>query len=212
MTSYNFKPYDPANPIAPATGNRLSKCLYRADDKGEKKEAACIELPELAESEVQESMVALLPHVIEWLHGIQDGIVKDHHKGGYTAVEDSALEVSALIDTLEAAGEGKLNRDKVFTWFDSEVHDLLAVALADKMGLPDEPTDEQAAKLQEVVTVYRTRFGALAGGRSTFVPDEAEKLKRALEVTETDSTVIGTRMARRLDKMINPPTAELLGL
>lgn len=201
--SFPFSAYDSKNAPTEEENNRLSKCLYRADSK-ENYENAYVRIPLISEAEVTEQIDVLMPHIISYLEGVQDDIIKSHHKSGYTSVLATAIELSAIIDKLDSTDQGRLNKEKVFQWFDTSVKDMLVVAFADKLGISDNPSTEDEDKLNSIVSVYRTKFGALAGGKSVFVPSEAEKLQAAITATGADSTALGTRFLARLEKMKTP--------
>lgn len=210
-TTYSFQAYDSGTPAVPATGNRIAKCLYRSDSK-DGLANSYIELPELSEDSIKEQMTVLLPHVVTYLESVQDEIVKTAHKGKYEAVQVEAVSLESIITRLESAGEGRLNKEQVFAWFDESLKDMLIVAFADKLGLSDEPSEEEAAKLDVIVDTYRIKYGALAGGKSRFMPEEAEKLKAAIEVAEAADTSLGVRFIARLNKMQEPEKDLLLSL
>jgi len=210
-TAYAFAAYDAQHSPAPATGNRISKCLYRSDSK-EALANSYIELPELAEAEVQEQLTVLMPHLISYLETVQDSIVKASHKSGYDAVQASAVALPAIIDKLESTGEGRLNKEAVFAWFDSSMADMLMVAFADKMGISDQPTEAEEERLSATLNVYRVKYGALAGGKSVYMPEEAEKLVKAIEVAGAADTSLGARFVARLNKMQEPEEDLLLSL
>lgn len=205
MNTYTFESYNSAAPVTPAAGMRLSKVLYRSDN-AEAKENSYISIPVISDAEVTEQMTVLLPHLVSYLQDQQDSIVKKAHTGGFSSVTLDQICLTAVIDLLESTGQGRLNKEVIFAWYDADVADALMVAFADKLGLSDTPTDEESEKVAVIVATYRKNFGALAGGRSMFMPDTASAMQRALEVTGANHTALGARFVKRLEDMINPPT------
>lgn len=209
--SYSFVEYDSAHAPVPSTGNRVSKCLYRSDSK-EGHANSYIELLALTEADITEHLTVLMPHFVSYCESVQDDIIKALHKSKFTAVDASSISMDAVIDKLESAGEGRLNKDQVFSWFDAEMADTLLVAFADKLGVTDTPTEAEQEKLDLILATYRTKYGALAGGKSKFMPEEAEKLQQAIVVAEADQSSLGARFVARLVKMQEPEEDLLLSL
>jgi hypothetical protein len=215
VTAYQFKQYDPKAVPENGAGLRFSKCQYREDKKAgtAAKDSACIEIPEMTEVEVTDNITVLMPHILGLLEDTQDAIVKEHHKGSYSEVLASSIDIAAVIDRLDATGEGRLNKEKVFQWFDTDVKDMLMLAFAEKLGISDTPTTEELVRLATTLEVYKVKYGALAGANSHFMPEECDKLIKAITVASAESSVIGTRFIRRLEKMKAPKeAAEMLGL
>jgi hypothetical protein len=204
--------YDPKLGVQASEGKRIVKCLYKAPKKGEKAphENVYGEVPLLSDGEIRENMEVLLPHFRGFLESVQDGLVKEYHKQGKLEIPCKDVDLSAIIAKLEEETQGRLNKEAVFAWFDANVADALLVALANKLGVGDVPTDEQATKLETVLGAYRTKFGALAGGKSVFMKEEAERLLRALDVAQA-SDPLAQRFRARLEAMTKPQE-ELLEL
>jgi hypothetical protein len=215
-----FKPYDPKSPTAPVVGGRMVKCLYKAtkvDGKlvPSKLANSCLEIPYISEDAVKENMEDLLPHVVSYLETVQDAMVKNVHGTGATEAEETSFSISNILLHLEeSATSGKLTKEAAEGWFDSEVADNLTVLFADKLGVSDDPTEEEVEKLTQICKVYRTKIAALVGPKTFYTPDEAESLKKSINLTEANSTVIGSRFIKRLDQMIEAPkkAEELFGL
>ena len=205
--SYNFADYIATAAPTVTADHRLSKCQYRGDN-AEKLTSSYIQVPVFTDAEIEEQMPVLMPHLVSYLEDKQDSLVKVAHKAGFSGVDSSTIDLAAVIDLLEATGQGRLNKELIFKWFDADMSDSLTVAFADKLGISENPTAEDEARVAGVIASYRVKFGALAGGKSTFVPEEAERLQRALEVTEAISTVLGARFNTRLEAMKKP--ADLL--
>ncbi len=195
-----FAPYDAKAPIAPATGNRLSKVQFRGD-QAKKFKPVFIEVAEISEDTINENMTVLMPHLMNLVTATQDTIVREHHTSGYLEVSADAISFDAIVDKLESTGEGKLNKEKIQAWFDADVKDLITVAFADKWGYSDTPSEQEEKKLAELVTTYRNNYAALAGASSSFLPDTCNSMIKVLEVTEANSTSIGKRFVARLAKM-----------
>lgn len=208
-TSYSFQDYDAKHAPTASDGNRIAKCLYRSDNK-EARTNSYVEVPSFTEAEVTDQLVVLMPHLITYLETVQDGIIKGYHTSSYTEVFESAIKLNAVIDKLESAGEGRLNKEQVFSWFDETMKDSLTVAFADKMGLSDEPSEAEEERLTAIVDAYRTKLGALAGGKSRFMPEECVRLQQAIDVAEADETPLGARFMQRLEKMQEPEQADEL--
>ena len=206
ITSVAFAAYDATNVPAVLAGMRLSKCQYKKD-----KETGVLPhvnsvviIPEVLEADINsDQWTTLMPHVLAMLEATQDKLIKECHMSGVASVPFDTISITGILDKLESEGEGRLNKEKIFSWFDADVRELLVVAFGDKLGITDEPTEAEQAQLDKTVGIYRDRFGALAGANSSFIPSECDKLINALVVTENDKSVLGSRFITRLDAMKN---------
>ena len=201
VTAFDFQDYDPkAVPALPA-GHRMSKCQYKEDKKtGVKRDSSFLFLPEVVEP-TGDWLVTFMPHFIGMMETAQDKLIKAIHVNDVSTVQARDVDYAAILESLEATGEGRLTTEKVLSWFDTEVKDLLIVAFADNLGISNEPSEEEAKQLSANVEIYRTRYGALAGNNSVFVPEECDKLLKALVVTGVKDTGLGVRFTLKLEKI-----------
>jgi hypothetical protein len=202
-----FQSYDPKAPTAAKFGGRVVKCLYKAKKVDGEMVASehsnsCLEIPFIKTEEVQENLETLMPHLVGFLETTQDAMVKAKHMEGVTEVEESSFSVADIVTYLEATTtSGKLSKEVAEQWFDDEVADTLTVLFADKLGISDEPTEEDAAKIAQVCSVYKKKLAALVGPKTFYMPEESEKLVKAIKLAEADTTTIGSRFVNRLERM-----------
>lgn len=206
--TYKYAPYDAQLPIKVGEGMRLVKCLYKTNAKTGKAAGknSYILVPEqhLSEEVMVENAALLAPYVAAFMQEQEDKLIKDHHVSGGLGFSDSWLSLQKILEALDSAGQGnRLNKEKIETWFASDMEELLLVAFADKMGVGDSPTEAEMQKLAEITGVYRTKFASLASGKTTYRKEEAELLQRALDVTglSTDGNLLGARFYARLESM-----------
>ena len=203
---HTFKPYDPQLSVPVADGQRVVKCLYKTNMKTGKVagENSYIIVPEahLDESVIVENAALLAPYISAYLQSVEDGIIKEFHKGGGKGFNDTFLSLAKILEHLDSAGQGsRLNKEKIGNWFGSEVQDKLIVAFAAKLGITSEPTEEETDKLVAITEVYKAKFESLASGKTCYKKEDAEVLQKALEVTETLDTPLGARFYNRLESM-----------
>lgn len=215
-----FKAYDPKSPTATVVGGRIVKCLYKSikvDGKmvASKLANSCLEIPFISEEAVTNNMADLVPHIISYLETVQDSMVKTVHSTGTESVNETDFGISRILTTLEAsATSGKLTKEQAEAWFDSDVADNLTVLFADKFGMSDDPSEEDADKLVAICKVYKSKLAALVGPKTFYTPDEATSLVKAINMSEANSSVVGARFVKRLEVMIEAPkkAEELFGL
>lgn len=216
--SYTFRPYDSQLAIPVGDGQRLVKCLYKVAKTGANAGKAAginsyITVPEnhLDESVMVENAAMLAPYMSAYFQGVEDGIIKEHHKNGGKGFGDTFLSLAKILEHLDDAGQGnRLNKEKIEAWFNSDMREPLLVAFADKMGVGEVPTEAELAKLEQVTAVYRAKFASLASGKTAYRKEEAELMQKALEVTEVLDTNLGARFYGRLEKMKSATSNDLL--
>ena len=201
-----FRPYDSQLGEQPSiAGYRNVKCLYKTNAKTGKVAADNSQI-RIDDSITQEAVAAklgeLMPHLITYLQGEEDKIVKKLHLQGMTLLSPKQYGLDSVIAALEAAGTGhRLNKEQIEQWFDAEMLEPLMVAFADKMGVSEQPTEAEEKKLETVLQVYRSKFGSLASGKTHYREEEVDMLLKSMEVTGAESSLLGGKFVARLTGM-----------
>jgi hypothetical protein len=201
--NFVFMPYDAKAPVT-ETGLRTVKCLYKSSSG---KNNVCALVAPLSVDEINEKWESLMPHFVEFLQGEQDKLVKSLHTSDSAVFSASQIDLQAVINKLsEERISGRLNKEVLETWFNSELADSLTVLFADKLGISEEPTQAEADKLDSFIAVYKSKFAGLASNMVTYQVEECDKLLVALDKCEVDtgSDLIAARITERLEKMKNP--------
>ena len=214
---HTFKAYDAQLSIPVPEGERLVKCLYKTNMKKGTVAGinSYITVPEshLDEKIVIEQVAILAPYISAYLQSVEDGLIKEHHKNGGKGFGDSFLSLAKILESLDAAGQGsRLNKEKIESWFASDMSENLMVAFASKMSidLAGEPSEAELDKLIQVTDVYKAKFASLASGKTHYRKEEAELLQKALEVTKVLDTPLGARFNIRLEAMKQSTSNDLL--
>lgn len=204
----------------PFTGQRLIAITYKTvTDKNSpmcnvKRESKCVSVPVITDDSITGNMIALIPHIRGMLETVQKSIVREaldtSSNGNVVSIANDSISIAECISYLESSDDsGRLTKESVGQWFDSNVADMLAIALADKLGVSDVPTNEQSAKVLDIIAAFRSNVAALAGGKTSYPAPIASKLRTALELAPNDD-VIASKFIARLDKMIATPVINLL--
>lgn len=207
-----FEAYDPKAVPSAADGEVIAKVLYKTvEGKEPAGSNSFLRAPEITKGDIEAQADVLLPYIQNYLHSVQEDIVKAAHKIGRTSMERAELDISAVITKLENQGQGRLNKEAVFKWYDKEVATDLQVLFAQQLGLTENSSEAELEKLEVLNTNYRVKFGALAG-KSHFMPEQATKLQDVLAATGAIDTVLGARFNIRLETMKKPVVDELVAL
>lgn len=201
--SYDIQPFNPKT-SKPRENQRLAKIGYKTPKSGEKKRnSVCVSLPRFSMDTVNATeMTMLMPHFESMLEGIQDAIIRERYEEGAVLITASDVSAAKILEYLDADARGdRLTKELVIEWFDSVMLAPVTVAFADKFGISDAPTDAQTVKLNQAVNVYRDKFASMAGGRTSFPREVAAKLRKVLELDDTESAIT-VRFGNRLDKMM----------
>jgi hypothetical protein len=199
-------------------GQRLARITYKTVRKGEnagtRKDSKCVSIPavkELSDTVYQ----AMEPYMLTLYHSAQDSIIRELIDNGATIILDEQINDAAVLEYLAQEAQGsRLTKEVVISWFNESLADTLTVAFADKLGVSDSPTAEQTKVLEQNINIYRECFAGLAGGKTSYTPEKATKVLRALEIAgDIEGDDIARKFAARLKEMVaKPQGADMLGL
>lgn len=106
-------------------------------------------------------------------------------------------------------GPGKLSTKLLETWFDNNLSDNLTVTIANKLGLPDQPTEEDTVKVSKAVASFRTFITGLASPRANLAPDVVAQLQKATALVENGDDKILQTINRKLRAFSEPASKSL---
>lgn len=213
-----FKAYDSQLVIPEIEGTRIIKCLYQTNKKtGEKlqENSYCrVATKHLTEEHILARVAELTPYVLSWLQEIESSMIREQHKKGGLSVFPASLSLDKLIEHLDTIGESsRLNKEKIGAWFISSVQDDLAVLFAAKMGLTEQSSEEEVARLELVLGAYKVKFESLASGKVFIKEDDCKAMLAVITGIElARDSLIGVRFSARLNKMMTKEDETLLSL
>lgn len=193
----------------PFTGQKLIVVTYKTvTDKSSalyniKRESKCVSVPVIADEEITSNIDVLIPHIRNMLENTQKSIVRELlDTGNVVSIATESLSITECISYLESSDEsGRLTKESVGNWFDSNIADILAIALADKLGVSEVPTEVESKKVFDIIAAFRGNISSMAGGKTSFPAQVAKQLKKALELAPNND-VIASRFMTRIDRMI----------
>lgn len=216
-TRHNVLPFVAGN-SEPLNGQRLAKVGYKTTKKNPAKlKSVCVSVPMIQPEVILANAEILVPYVRMMLEDTQDKVIRalyEGKNGALTSVDDSEIDIQACIGFLELERTGgRLTREQIEQWFDSDLSDPLMVVLAEKLGFTgDELTDAQTQAVEKHLKGYREVFASLAGGKTFLQPNQIQGLRNALKFAEPESEMV-TRLNTRLDNMEKKPEiTELLDI
>jgi hypothetical protein len=200
--------YD-AKTSKPFTGQRLAKVTYKtvtdknSDLYGIKRESKCVSIPLIKPDDVVTNINALAPYMVEYLHSVQDKIIRERVDANAAHITQEEISIASIIEYLDTNNEsGRLTKESVANWFNENIADNLAVTLADKLGVGENPSDTDSNKIIAVVEAFKGKISSLAGGKTAYEPKICTSLINALQLAPAGD-VLATRFTARLQKMIN---------
>lgn len=210
-----FRPYDPKMHYPEIPGFRQVKCMYKVDKKTGKKPHAnsYIRIADyIHESSVQDNLTALMPYIVAFLKDQENGYIKSLHMAGKTKVAADDVSFDALVEYMEQnTASARLTKEDVEAWFAAKIEAPLIDAVSERLGVSEEPTEQELDKLAAIVETYKTKLSGLAGGRTVYRAEEAERLQAALvRAGVATGDVIGSRFNDRLEKMKTATADDLL--
>ena len=193
------------------TGQRLAKVGYKSGKNAPAKfPSICVSVPVVDTDDVKGNINRLMPYIKEMVSNAQDGIIRslyESSQGALSNVSDDDISVNSVINFLEAEQSGgRLTKEFLENWFDSQVKTNLTVVIADKLGF-DLSTTEQEEICEKHVKVYRDLISSLSGGKTVLTHVQMNGVERALEVSSVDDEV-KDKLINRIKKMKEQPKME----
>lgn len=200
--THNIKPYT-IGVTKPFSGQRLATVTYKTDkDTGIKPESVCVSIPAVTEGDVVDKIEQFIPHIIALVERTQDKIIRTMHESKSSVVGDNDISVTSVLEFLaEESTGGRITKDIANAWFDSVIADPLAIALASRLGVSEEPTQEQSNKIEVMLKDFKENISALSAGNTKHSPDICVVLKKAIAFAPQDD-VLASKFNARLDVMM----------
>lgn len=203
-------------------GHRLCVVTFKTpsdkkDDPTYKRpDARCISVPKLEISVTPQILKDALQQGLEDLQDakIRSIVVAALEEGkNVITILDAQINYESLAEfaALEAAN-GKLNKDAIEEWFESDVASSLTLALAGAMKLPDNPEPAQEKKLADAVTVYKSVFKTLAAPKAGLSPKIALQIQKALDHAENKESRVYKAISSKVKMHLEQKDPELVGL
>lgn len=208
---FKFVPFDSKTSKPIGVGFRLAKAIYKTPrDGSEKKQSICVSIPVVTDltSEQLKSCEGIL---IERIKEIQDSIVKERYENGSDYVSESQISIESCLEFWNAESQGnRLTKEIIIEWFSNDLNDSLLLALADKLGISNSPSEVETSRLEKMLKAYSDSFAALAGGKTSFPPEKAKNLLKAIDFAS--DSAIKEKLIARLEKMKEEISADLFAL
>lgn len=197
----------------PLTGQRLAKIGFKkSKNQTNPLKSVCVSVPPIEmEACWDEAYIPQFQKIVQTaLENAQDGIIRSLYEssgGNLTSVSNEEISIPACLAFIESEmNGGRMTKEMIVAWFNSELRDNLTVTFADKLGF-SELTPENQATIDKHVNAYRDLFASLAGGKTILEEKQILSLKRALELTSGENE-IEEKLTARLDGMLKKEKIE----
>ena len=203
----------------PLSGQRLAKVGYKQTkamaDKGEiAPKSIAVSLPRIADEDIVENIAKIFPLVRAACEDVQDKIVRSLYESrGYKLdrVSDDEIGFSAIAGYVSSEQSGgRLTKEYLESWFDTNVRDNLTVIIADRLGF-SELNDDQLAVIEQHIAGYKGLIASISGNKTMLSIAQITGIKRAFEVCAIEDEVT-EKLGVKLDAMMQSHNAALLAL
>ena len=205
-----------AKKTAAFSEQRLSVIGYKTDKKtGIKPASVCASIPVLSVRDCSpDQLVKFYPVLTKLIQQTQDSIVRELHESKQTQVRDDQIDIPAVIAFLEEESQGgRLTKDIVSRWFVEVLVEPLTLAVADKLGMPDDLSEADKGKLEGIINSYSASFQAMAGGKTAFSVEKARSLLKVLALLEdAENDSLAPKFSKKLNDMISAQESVLFDL
>lgn len=192
-------------------GQRLSKHSWKTTKEGIKPESKAVSIPLITAAEIEQAGDALTNHLIAYLETVQDAMIKEMIVNGKTEVNDAQISIAAITEYLDSESSGgRLTKEDAAKWFKSTLEDNIALALAEKLGVSEQPTQTESEQIYKIVKEFEDKVSGLAGGKTSYPIEVAKAVQKALDFVEDKEDPIYVRFSKRLEKMQEVKSTSLL--
>lgn len=122
-------------------------------------------------------------------------------------ISEEQISMEACAKFHAATSTGKLSKEVLTKWFDSDLADTLTLKLSEQMQLPAEPSKEQLSALEAGVAEFKGLYATMAAPKIHFADTIAKQLRYGLKLA-TDSR-IKTTLAEKLATMLQSKAVAL---
>ena len=211
-TRHNINPFVSGKSEA-LTGQRLSRIGYKSTKNNPAKyPSVCVSVPHINPADITANINSLMPYIGNMLETAQDGIIRslfESSHGTKQSISDEDISILACIGYLESESNGgRLTKEYLELWFDSNIAENLSVVIADKLGF-DMSTEAQMETITKHLNGYKGLIASLSGGKTILQPNQISACKRALEIASIDDDT-SAKLTARLNNMVPKKMEELL--
>lgn len=189
-----------AGETKPLSGQRLAKIGYKkTKDQPNPPKSIAVSLPVLRDDDIVANIHKILPLVREACENVQDKIIRSLYESREYVLErvaDSEIgfdQIAAFV-TAEQSG-GRLTKEYLESWFESNLRDNLTVVIADKLGF-EELNETQLEVVGKHLAGYKGLIAAIGGNKTMLSIAQINGLRRAFEVTAVDDDVTAKLLAK----------------
>lgn len=189
-----------AGETKPLTGQRLAKIGYKkTKDQPNPPKSIAVSLPTLTDSDITANIHKIVPLVREACENVQDKIIRSLYESREYALERVAdneigFDQIAAFVTAEQSG-GRLTKEYLESWFESNLRDNLTVVIADKLGF-EELNEVQLEVVGKHLAGYKGLIASLGGNKTMLSVAQINGLRRTFEVTAVDDDVTNKLLAK----------------
>lgn len=127
-------------------------------------------------------------------------------EGGAKVLQYSEITLdkvcSSIVPTVRAA---KMSGDSIKSWYNLEAAEVMAVYIADRLGVSENPTDADMVKIAQVSNQVRDNLAKLASPNASFAEPVRASLNRSLDYIIASGLDSG--LAGKLQSKLNPAQA-----
>lgn len=204
------------NKTTPFEGQRLVVTIAKADKDGNYgphlQQTMATSVPILTDEHLIDSLnddslqVRIVPHLVGFLHKVQNDIIADRIKSGTKTVHDEDLDVNAICQYLESEQVGdKWTSERIASWFSDTLAEVIGVKLIEK-GFSDE-------KMEQSLVAYEKLFAQTFSSKGVIARVKAVAIDKALKLIPDCQDVVYKRFAGRIAKTLEEVSlSEELGL
>jgi hypothetical protein len=200
------KPLESIKGKSASAGYRFSRLI----SKGGNSTSYAVEVPAITAAQMLQaaSYPALAAVMIAALEKLQDGICKRElgnaaggNAAGSNVITYSTLSLAELARFAEEdTNIGQLSEERIASWFESDVREMLIVALAERLGITETATDSEVKRCEQIANQTRDNLRKLASRKPVMFD---ERVKNALNWALDSAAASDDTMAARLKSKLN---------
>lgn len=197
------------------SGQRLAKVGYKkTKDQPNPPKSIAVSLPLISDQDIVANVSKILPLIRQACEDVQDKIVRSLYESrefNLERVSDDEIGFAQIANFVSSEQSGgRLTKEYLESWFESNMRDNLTVVVADKLGF-EELNETQLEVVNKHIAGYKGLIASISGNKTMLSVAQITGIKRAFEVCAIDDEV-SAKLDKKMDEMMASHNAQILAL
>lgn len=191
-----------------SSGHRWCK-LIKKGENSKLAHSLAVEIPMLTGASLAAALnyPSISEYLLSSLEQLQAGYIKSRAEIGATGIQYSELSMDKLAEFAAqdnaSNGIGQISEERIKHWFDAELRDLWIVALANKLGIAEDATQDDVNRLEQIANQTRDNLAKLSSKKPVTFDARVKNALNAALSCALDEDTFAPRLVAKLNVAVN---------